>query len=227
MHEHNFVGWYATYLDIKLSPKWSLNGEYQWRRDDVLIRPKQYVGNVGANYKIKRNLTFRLGFVYSETDNYGKEPVQEFGKKFPEYRTYQMLELENDFSSFDLTHRLMLDQRWVGEFDNPNSQSIDDFEYTNRIRYMLRFQRPILLLDIDKSIYFAIYNEILLGFGKNIGDDLFDQNRFGVLIGYKISDLLRLDGGYFYQMGKFGRMVNDSKYFQHNSGLTINTYFNL
>ncbi|MCH7397009.1 DUF2490 domain-containing protein [Belliella sp. DSM 107340] len=226
-HEHNHVGWYATYLEVKLSNEWSLYGEYQWRRDHIITDSKQQVGNIGVNYKFLENLTFRLGFVYSDTYDYGQIPVQEFGKEFPEYRVYQMLELEHSFSELELTHRLMLDQRWIGQYDHVTSKKIDGFEFTNRIRYMIRIQHPIKTYHENKSIYLATYNEILLGFGKNVENDLFDQNRFGLLVGYKVNEFFRCEGGYFYQMAKFGRKINGLDHYQHNSGLTISTYFNL
>jgi hypothetical protein len=93
---------------------------------------------------------------------------------------------------------------------------------------MFRLQFPIK----DESIgghtpYLAIYDELMIGFGKNIQANVFDQNRIGVLLGYQLNNQLRLEGGYINQTLQFGRLIEGKNVFQHNNGLIVNVLTNL
>jgi hypothetical protein len=72
----------------------------------------------------------------------------------------------------------------------------------------------------------AIYDEILIGFGANVNENIFDQNRFGVLLGYKYNNSFRLEAGFLNQRVQLGREVNNQNVFQNNSGIIVNTIFN-
>ena len=122
----------------------------------------------------------------------------------------------------------MLEQRWVGRSLNPNATKADEMVYYNRLRYMFRTDIPLKGGSLDnKEPYLAAYDEIMIGFGKNINQNVFDQNRLGILVGYKISSTARIEGGYFNQILQFGRLVNGENLFQHNQGFILMTYFTL
>jgi hypothetical protein len=77
-----------------------------------------------------------------------------------------------------------------------------------------------------KSPYLSIYDEIFLGFGKNVNENIFDQNRLGILIGYEISPLVRIEAGYLNQILQLGREVKNRNVVQYNNGIIVNTTFN-
>jgi hypothetical protein len=79
----------------------------------------------------------------------------------------------------------------------------------------------------DKTPYLAVYDEVFVGFGKNVNANVFDQNRIGVLLGYRFNKTVRLEGGYLNQTLQFGREINGKNVFQHNNGLIINSNFTL
>jgi hypothetical protein len=121
----------------------------------------------------------------------------------------------------------MLEQRWVGRYSNPNLSNEDVFPVLNRFRYMFRFQIPLKGKKMaNQTPYVAIYDEILLGFGKNVNENVFDQNRFGMLLGYKFDSTIRIEAGYLNQILQLGREVNSQNVFQNNNGLIINANFN-
>ena len=144
-----------------------------------------------------------------------------------EHRTYQMITLTDKISILEISHRFMLEQRWVGKYSNANLTSEDEFPFLNRLRYMFRIQLPLKGKSIEnKTPYLAIYDEIFVGFGTNVNENIFDQNRFGVLLGYKYNNAFRLEAGYLNQRLQLGREVNNQNVFQNNSGLIINSIFN-
>jgi hypothetical protein len=92
---------------------------------------------------------------------------------------------------------------------------------------MIRFQIPLKGSEIkDKTPYLALYDEIFIGFGENVNSNVFDQNRIGVLLGYRFDKNLRIEAGYLNQIIQFGRQINGKNIFQNNNGLIINAHYN-
>jgi hypothetical protein len=75
------------------------------------------------------------------------------------------------------------------------------------------------------SPYLALYDEILIGFGKNISVNVFDQNRLGCLLGYRISPRVNIEAGYLNQIIQYGRQIFGQPVFQYNQGVIINSNF--
>jgi hypothetical protein len=141
---------------------------------------------------------------------------------------FQAATLADKTPSVDLSHRFMFEQRWIGRYSNPSLDREDEFKLSYRFRYMLRIQIPFKGKEIvDKTPFIVLYDEIFIGFGKNVNENIFDQNRIGVLIGYKFNQLLRIEAGYLSQIIQLGREINSSNVFQYNNGIIVNLYFNL
>lgn len=226
--DDNQIGWYAVFMNYKLDEKWSFHGEFQWRRTDWISESQQNLYRLGVNYKIHTQVTFRAGYAFADTYKYGKVPISSNAIRFPEHRSYQMVSISNPVGILALTHRFMLEQRWVGRSLDPLATKADELVYYNRFRYMIRADIPLNGPSLDsKEPYLSAYDEILIGFGKNINQNVFDQNRLGLLAGYKFSNTARIEGGYFNQILQFGRLVDGKNLFQHNQGFIIMTYLNL
>ena len=87
---------------------------------------------------------------------------------------------------------------------------------------MLRLQHSLKGKTLeDKEPYIAAYNELLIGFGKNVNENVFDQNRLGLLLGYRFTSSFRIEGGYLSQPLQLGREVTGRNVFQHNNGFII------
>ena len=78
----------------------------------------------------------------------------------------------------------------------------------------------------NKTPYIAAYDELFIGFGENVNENIFDQNRIGLVLGYRFSNSLRIEAGYLNQTLQLGREVNNRNVFQNNNGFIINTNFN-
>lgn len=223
--DRNSIGWFNYFGTIKLKTKWSLHTEYQWRRVQIIKDWQQSLLRIGVNYQLNNDVQFRLGYAWAETFAYGDIPLNAFGKQFTEHRTYQMATLNNKMGKLTLSHRFMLEQRWLGRYTSATDTKDDDFLFMNRMRYMIRSQIPLINYETN-SIYAAAYNEILIGFGKNVGENIFDQNRIGLLLGKTINNSFRIEAGYLNQIVQLGREVNNRNVFQYNNGVILNTYFN-
>lgn len=234
INDYNSVGWWAGFGTFKLADKLSLHAEYQWRREDYVLYWQQSLLRVGANYQIAPKIQLRLGYAWIETFPYGDYPINALGRDFTEHRIFQMATLTDKPGRLDFAHRFMLEQRWIGRYTSAEATKEDDFFFVNRLRYMFRMQYPLKgnTLD-DKEFYAAAYDEIFIGFGKNVNENVFDQNRIGLLLGYRFSKKFRVEGGYFNQILQLPREVtlpgesNGRNVFQHNTGFILNAYFNV
>ena len=225
--DKNNIGWFNNFTTLKFSDKWSGHLEYQWRRNEIVTNWQQSLFRTGINYQVNKKLALRLGYAWIETFPYGDIPLQAAGKRFPEHRIFQMATINDNLNRIEMSHRFMLEQRWIGRYTNVILAKPDDFIFVNRLRYMYRMQMAIGKKTItDKTAYAAIYDEVFLGFGKNVNENVFDQNRLAILLGYRFSKKIRIEGGFFNQVLQYGREVNNRNIFQYNNGIILNTFLN-
>lgn len=226
--ERNDIGWYNYFGTFKLSEKYSLHTEYQLRRNNFITEKQQGLLRFGINYNINSKIEMRIGYAWIETFPYGETSINAMNKDFTEHRSFQMLTIKDKFSRVDISHRMMLEQRWIGRYSNISLEKEDSFLLMNRIRYMIRLQMPLNGDKIiNKTPYIAAFNEIFIGFGKNVNENIFDQNRIGFLLGYKVNNSLRIEAGYLNQTLQLGREINNRNVFQNNNGFIVNANFNI
>jgi hypothetical protein len=224
LNTSNQIGWYSYFGTFKLSKKLGLHTEYQFRRNQIITEWQQSLLRIGLNYSLHPSVQVRVGYGWIETFPYGEYPLNGFGKQFTEHRIFQVAQLSQKVGKVDFSHRFMLEQRFVGKYASANSTREDEFPLLHRMRYMVRMQVPLKGYEIqDKTPYLAVYDEVFIGFGKNVNANVFDQNRIGVLLGYRFSKNFRLEGGYLNQTVQYGRQINGKNVFQHNNGLIINS----
>ncbi len=224
----NTIGWYNYFGTFKLSEKTGIHTEYQWRRNDLISSWQQGLLRVGLNYQLNPRVQYRVGYAWAETFPYGEYALNKLGRDFTEHRIFEMVQLSHKEGAVDISHRFMLEQRFIGRYSSATETTEDEFPLSHRGRYMVRLQVPLHGREIkDKTAYFAAYNEILVGFGKNVNANIFDQNRIGILLGYRFNKNVRIEGGYLNQTLQFGRQINGQNVFQYNNGLIINANFNI
>ena len=225
--DRNTIGWLAYTGTLRLNEKWSLHTELQLRRDRLISDPQQNLFRTGINYALSNKLGLRAGYALAETYNYGDIPLNNLGKQFTEHRIFQMATLTDKAGLFEFSHRFMLEQRWIGRYTSASLTKEDDFVFWNRMRYMFRTNIPLKGRTIaDKTPYLAFYDEILIGFGKNVNENIFDQNRLAILLGYRFSPKARIEGGYLSQIAQLSREVNGRNVFQDNKGILLSTILN-
>jgi Protein of unknown function (DUF2490) len=228
LNHQNTIGWYNFFGTYKLNTKLGLHTEYQWRRNNVITDWQQSLLRVGLNYSINPRVLFRVGYAWVETFPYGAYSINSMNKDFTEHRIFQMLQLAHKESRFEFSHRFMLEQRFVGSYSKAELENEDVYKLLHRMRYLFRVQMPLRGTEIiDKTPYIACYNEVFIGFGKNVNANVFDQNRIGVLLGYRLNNTFRLEGGYLNQIVQFGRLINSQNVYQYNNGLIINALINV
>lgn len=220
--DHNNIGWFTTIITPQITKKVSGHIEYQYRRENWVTNWQQSLLRAGINYKFNPQVTGHIGYGWILTYPYGEFNISGIAKTFPEHRVYEQLVLSTTIGKVSLSQRFRLEQRWVGKYKSISSDGVDNWTYLDRVRYMLRADIPVY-----KKSYFGMYDEIFIGFGKNVGENIFDQNRICLLAGYKFNDAIKLEAGYINQRVMLGREIGGQNVVQNNNGFVISSYFQI
>lgn len=174
---------------------WGLHLEAQARWSELGQQEQQYLIRPGINYQLTKQTAFSLGYAHIKSYPYGDFPAIH---EFPEHRFWQQVSHQATWLGLDWTHRLRLEQRWIGEMarDLEGRWDVENWREENRLRYMLRATLPLVP---SKETYLFCSNEIFLNFGKQVQGNEFDQNRAFVGIGHKLTPTTRLELGYMEQ----------------------------
>ena len=188
----NTNGWLMYFGNHKVSGKWGIHAEVQLRRHNSFADPQQLLLRTGLEYYTPNGNRFTVGYGFIETHPYGEFAVAD---KFPEHRIWQQFLTGQTLGKFRLTHRYRLEQRFIG---SPATSSMKDGRYENRFRYMFKVTHP-LTEKWKRNLFVAAYDEFFLNFGKEVGYNLFDQNRAYAAVGVSVTAHLKVELGYLYQ----------------------------
>ena len=177
----DFGNWLICIGNKKLSQKWNLHNEVQYRNYNAIGNLEQLLLRIGLGYTFnesKNNVLLGYGYILSENyldNNTDKVSVNE-------QRIFQQFTSKQKIGIVSLNHRYRFEQRFV--------QS----DFKMRLRYFLGLNIPLTKKENNK-LYFSAYNEIFL----NTEPAVFDRNRLYGGIGYRINKNIRLEAGYMNQ----------------------------
>jgi len=179
-------GWVVYQGNHKLNSKFDLHTEYQWRRADGFNDWQQSLARVGLDYKLNPNCTISGGYGWIISYPYGSQPI---AAQTHENRLWQQVNLKAQYGTIQIQHRYRLEQRFI------------DTIYRQRIRYRAQCIIPLqkAYLEQGKGLFMNVNDEVFLGFGKGIGKNILDQNRFIAAVGYKFSPKVNIQMGYLNQ----------------------------
>lgn len=224
-NDFNNTNWLQQFTTIRLDKKWGVHLEYQWRRENGLKSWQQSLLRLGVNYKINDQVTAHLGYGWILTYPYGDYPIASSGT-FPEHRIYEQVSFRQPVNKWLFTHRFRIEQRWLRRNNGSIAQPAYEWFFLHRFRYQLRTQIPFYTKG-DQQFYGAAADEILIGAGKNLGVNIFDQNRIFLLLGWKLNTKISLEAGYFNQTLQQGRRINNQTIMQRNNGLLLSSSISL
>lgn len=213
--DRNNLNWAQVFSSIKLDKNWSLHAEYQWRRENGLKNWQQSLLRIGVNRKLHENVTAHLGYAWIETFTYGDFPIAAAGT-FPEHRIYEQISFKQPIKKWTLTHRFRIEQRWLGRVQPGTHRTIEAWTFLHRFRYQLKTQ-----FNFSPKWYAVAADEIFIGAGKNVGINIFDQNRIFLTAGYKLNQTVSIEAGYFNQTLQQGRRINNKTIMQSNNGINV------
>lgn len=224
LSDRNTIGWFNIFGTYHLGKKITLNGEYQWRRDGLVKDWQQSLARGSVQYNFNKDVSAAVGYGYIITFPYGDYPAGPYS--FPEHRIFEQLVWNDHRGRISLNHRLRLEQRFLGQIDQKAAEKeVQRYNYLNRLRYQIRAQAPLSKRTMgDNTWYAAAYDEIFIGFGPNVNQNIFDQNRIGLLLGYQLNKTFKLEAGYLNQTVQQGGEIQGKEVYQYNNGLIVNFY---
>jgi hypothetical protein len=190
--EDQLGAWYMYFWSTRLEDsRWGFQGDGQFRNWDLGGDLEQLLLRGGLTYTpASGQVTFILGYANVTTGAFGEDD-----DTVGEDRIYQEVLLPQKIGQrLYLRHRFRFEQRWV-----------EGQDFRTRFRYNLFADIALNRKDLGKgAIYVAIYNEIFINGQREIGNggevELFDRNRIYGAIGYGLSDSMKIQGGYMYQV---------------------------
>lgn len=182
----------------KLSEKWGIHTEYQWRRADLFDNWQQSLLRLGVDY-YRNSAQYTLGYGWIKSFEYGDQPITHFTN---EHRIWEQFILKNKLGRCDFQHRYRLEQRFIENWvKEPNGNFLQDgFLFRQRVRYRFLVTLPLSRKEMaDNTLFLALYDEAFLGFGKGIGKNVLDQNRLYGALGWRFNKNFNIQLGYLNQ----------------------------
>lgn len=193
-------GWYMYFGNHRLTDKWGLHTEYQFRRHGLIANWQQSLLRVGVDYHVDPNVQLTAGYGWIVTFPYGAQPLV---TALNENRIWQQALLKQASGRVRMNHRLRMEQRWVEHFTPLADGSLryDGRQYSDRFRYRFWLEVPLNKAKFEQGTWFvAAYNEMFINFGQNLRLNRFDQNRLYAAVGYQFSQKGNVQLGYMQQL---------------------------
>ncbi|MFD2934115.1 DUF2490 domain-containing protein [Spirosoma flavum] len=228
--DRNAIGWYVYNGDHKLSKRWELHTEYQWRRVELIRSWQQSLARLGLGYKLTDQVKLGGGYTFFTTFPYGDYPVADAGVPTIESRTHEDIQISDKVGIIKLSHRFRLEQRWLGIGTDTNPRQIESWEYQNRARYQISGTIPLNGVTVDDGEWYAnFFDELFIGFGRNVGQNIFNQNRISGGLGYQIRDTFKIELNYLNQISQHPEVdpITNKPVFEINNGFRLNIKYDL
>lgn len=211
--------WLAVNAEPRFSPKWGARGELILRRAEAGRTWQQVQFRVAPVWNPRSDVQLSVGYLFSRTFPYGAFPVR---RVFNEHRLYEQLVLRTVLGHFAIAHRYRLEHRWSRPaLAADPSQRMAVF--TNRARYQARTVLPMRRTPVGP--YGAVSTEVFVGFGRQVGRNIFDQFRAYGGLGWQATAAAAVELGYLHQLSQLSNGVNFER--NHTLQLTVNLNPNL
>ena len=185
--------WFLLLNKVDFSEKWSFLNETHLRRHRWLEQKEQFLIRPAIDYAFNTSVTATVGYTYIRTYAYGEYPLP---MSVPENNIWEQITLSHKITEqVNISHRYRIEHRWIGNIEQRGTAppEIDGTRFTQRFRYRLTANFPIVKTEEGTRLYGHIFDEIWF----NLRDELhvmnFDRNWLYLGVGYHFSPDLRLE----------------------------------
>jgi hypothetical protein len=183
----------------RLSDKFGIHTEYQWRRTNGFERWQQSLLRLGLDFYATPSLQLTAGYGWIRSYQYGEQPI---AHELNEHRIWQQAITKSSIGRFDLQHRYRLEQRFIENWVTNSSAEweLHGYNFRQRVRYRFLLTVPISRKEMkDNTLFLSFYDELFVGFGKGIAKNILDQNRLYGALGWRFNSQLNIQLGYLNQ----------------------------
>ena len=176
--EDELGAWYMYWGANRVSERFSIHSEVQYRLNQVLTDRSQFFIRLGLNWHVSEVVMITGGYGYFLS----WDPLN------PELLVEQAV-IRSPIGKWYVEHRYRIEQRWIG--------NNGVYDHQGRVRYRLYTEYPLNRPErIAGAITFVAYDEIFLNTDVT---NVFDQTRLYFAFGYFFSDYLSTQAGFLLQ----------------------------
>ena len=176
-----------------------MHTDVQLRSSDEWKQMQTFLFRPGINFHLNKKLVLSVGYAYI-SNHQTRNDVSDY---VPEHRLWEQLIISHKVKRFAISHRIRLEERFLPTIIiQPDELEVAGFALAGRFRYFLRNILPLNKQEtFTRGPFAAIQNEIFLNiFGLNkVNNAVFDQNRFYLACGFRLSPKADLEIGYMNQ----------------------------
>lgn len=217
------MSWLLMNSTARVHDRLSVYLELQPRFANFMTSMLQLQARGALNFHLNDDVTFSLGYVYTETWPYGEFPAP---ARFPEHRLWEQAQLNHKMGRVYFQHRARLEQRFIGNMaqGEDGEYALTGFDYSNRVRYLIRATVPLNRATLEpRTVFVTLYDEIFINFASPlVKANIFDQNRASLSLGYQATDAWSVQAGYLNQFIE----KPDGLRFESNHGLLVTLTYN-
>jgi hypothetical protein len=187
----NTGAWFVFSADVAIDDRWGVLFDASARRSGPLDEATANFVRGGLAYEIADRVRVAAGANWSRSYPYGEIPS---ATTTDERRVWEQIQIGHAIGRFDLSHRYRLEQRFRGRWRSPDDNQIDSWERSNRFRYQVKGTLPLSGNAIDPGDgYLSAANEMFIGIGGKVQNNIFDQDRATVAVGYRVTRHWRVE----------------------------------
>lgn len=191
--------WSMYFGNHRISDRFALHTEYQWRRNDGVEHWQQSLARIGLDLHTKAGPIITAGYGWIVSYPYGEQPIP---YSFQEHRIWEQLILTSMAGRAYFHHRYRLEQRFLELKKRSEEADLqpDGHLFKQRARYRFMVSIPLSRKTMeDNTLFLALYDEVFLQFGRNVGSNILDQNRLSACLGWRVDADLNVQLGYLNQ----------------------------
>jgi hypothetical protein len=200
--------WTRYYNQLELNNKWSVHTEIDNRIFTNPVTQNSFVSRIQLRGKVTEKIELGAGLAYFSVAT--QDPEVNTGFHIPEYRLQQDATVKQALGKVNLTHRYMLEERFV----HNASKLMLEGGTTFYLRFRYRVQADFTFWKKEKHYLKGIvYDEIMINGGNKIIKNTFDQNRVYAAVQVGVSPAVALELGY---LNSFQERANGVDYFNRD-----------
>lgn len=185
--------WMGYFNQTKLSDKWGIWLDGQLRTQDDFVN-NLYVGiaRVGGIYYLNPNCKIIVGYAFA---NYYPAEKHSMVSQI-EHRPWQQIQWTTAYGANKLTQSFRFEERFIRNVLN-DSTLADSYKFNYRFRYHINYQVPLNKKEfVANTFSLVVSDDVHFNLGKEVVNNVFDQNRFFVGVGYYFNSQDYVQFGY-------------------------------
>jgi hypothetical protein len=185
--------WGQYYNEIHFQNKLSILSDVGFRTKSSFNEYAQYISRVGLAYQMYPDVRYAVGFAHLGFYN-----NNELNKL--EFRTYQEVLWQQNAKKLNLTYRIRVEERFFQGLEEHRFNGASSFNL--RFRYYVKMGIPLFHFKANnyiENISFQLGNELFLNAGKQVQNQIFDQNRVILGPNFQFSKNLSCNLNYNFQ----------------------------